>query len=143
MEDLASYFPRVLELEHAHDARLSELTAEAKRVFEALLRDQRFVAVARGHFASVCAPDTLLTEVAQDLVNDDPEVVTAPSGSYRAAWNRALPELRKLREEAGYAALSAALESLRTGSDGMRDELVALRTRLVEEFDVPPAPLYA
>lgn len=142
LDDLATYYPAIRDLERRHDALLSELKQRAKQLFAALIENESFREFADQHFQKVSASESRVTEVAESLVNDDPEFVDASEG-YPEAWNRALPELKRLREEAGYEPLRAALIELETQSDGMRAELIKLRAKLVEEFQVPPAPLHA
>lgn len=143
LDDLATYYPAITDFEKAHDEVIGGLAWEAKKVFDRLVANEDFQRVVAEHFSSVCAPDTMLREVTECLVNDEAEYPDPSEGHFSDAWNRALPVLKRSRDQAGYQALEAKLRELRERSDALRDELNSLRRRLVEEFDVPPAPLHA
>ena len=143
LDDLATYHPRIIEMEKNHDTLLSDLRMRAKQVFEVLVANETFRAFVEHNFTKVCNPESMVNEVAEDLVNDDPAFVDVNEGSFREVWNRTLDHLKKLREQAGYEPLRSALVELETRSDEMREELRQLRAQLAEDFDVPPAPLHA
>lgn len=143
LDDLSTYHPAIKDTEKRHDLLIAELEWEAKRLFDRLSANQDFQTFVEENFKQVCAPDSMLREVTEDLVNDTSEIVDPNEGSYSEAWNRALPSLKKFRSEAGYEALERKLAELREQSENLRGELIRLRARLVEEFDVPPAPLHA
>ena len=141
LEDLATYFPRIVELEKVHDALVPEITRLAKGVFDALIEDKNFTSFVEENFRKVCDPKTMIKDVACDLVNDDPEFVEVEENSYRDVWNHALPSLHTFRETAGWQPLRSALKTLEEQSEAIRDELLKLRNVLAHKFDVPPAPL--
>ncbi|MHB8875098.1 MAG: hypothetical protein ACYC8T_15540 [Myxococcaceae bacterium] len=142
LDDLATYHPPIIEMEEDHDTFLSELRRRAKQVFEELVANQAFRTFVEQNFRKVCDPKSMVNDVAEDLVNDDPEFVDVNEGSYREVWNRTLGDLKKLRGQAAYEPLRTALVELETRSDEMRQELLQLRAQLAEDFDVPPAPLH-
>lgn len=143
LDDLSTYSPAMKEFEKRHDTLIADVEWEAKKLFERLFTSKEFAGVVEKHFKEVCAPDSMLREVTEALVNDAAQYADPNEGSYGEAWNRALPVLEKFREEAGYQTLNAKLGELRQQSEDLRDELIQLRAKLVEEFDVPPAPLHA
>ncbi len=142
LEDLASENRDFLKLERRHDALVERLRAAAHVTFKALVENAEFRAFVEKHFSKVSDDSEFVhSDVAEDLVNDVPEYVNAKAGRYQHVWNRCLPELKALRQRFQYDELEASLAGLRQGSERMLAELVALRSKLVQEFDVPPAPI--
>lgn len=143
LDDLASCHPLVRDLERSHDEGVRAVVSSAKVLFDALVANGEFRAFAEQHFVGVNEPESVVNDVAEDLVNDDPEFVDPKVGTYREGWNRALDRLKAFRAEANYEPLSAALKDVEGRAERAKDELTRLRARLVEEFDVPPAPVFA
>lgn len=142
LEDLASHDRGFVKLEKRHDALVELVRSSAQRVFGAAVNDPEFRSVVEKHFAKIFdGSDSMYSDVAEDLVNDNSERINARAGTYEDIWNQRLPDLKKLRQRFHYSDLNAALQKLRVDSERMLRELVELRTSLVQEFDVPPAPL--
>lgn len=142
LEDLASHDRGFLKLEKRHDALVELVRSAAQRVFNVAVKDPEFRSFVEKHFTEIFdGSDFMHSDVAQDLANDVSELVNAKAGTYPYLWNQRLPELKKLRQRFHYGELVAALEKLHVGSELILQELVELRAELVQEFDVPPAPL--
>lgn len=143
MDELVSFHPSLVELEKKHDELLGRIKAAATTTFEALCESSEFQAFVTSRFAEVCEPKTMLQMVAEDVVNDEAASVDSVEGSYRHVWKESRKELMKLREQSNYLPLRSALRDLEEESERMRGQLLALRSQLSEEFDIPPASLYA
>ncbi len=142
LEDLVGQRPEVKRWESNHDACVEVLRRSAQKTFEALVHAPAFRSLVEEHFSAVSdGSDQICEDVAEDLVNDAAEMVNPKKGSYRETWNRHLESLQALREPAFYPDLLAALEHLREASQHTLAACIELRSELVQEFDVPPAPL--
>ena len=143
MDELLSFHPALVELEKKHDALLGRIKQAATATFDSLCENPEFQALVKSRFAQVCEPETMLQMVAEDVVNDEAASVDFVEASYRHVWKETRQELMQLREQSNYLPLRSALRELEEESDQMRSQLLALRAQLSEEFDIPPASLYA
>lgn len=142
LEDLVSQRPEFKRWENDHDASVEVLRRSAHRAFEALVNAPDFRSLVEQHFSAVSeGSDQMDQDVAEDLVNDAATTVNPRKGSYGEAWNRQLQSLQALREPSFYPDLLAALEHLHETSQHTLTACIELRSELVQEFDVPPAPL--
>ena len=132
LDDLSTYHPPIKETEKRHDELIAELEWEANSLFKRLSANPDFQTFVEQNFKDVCAPDSMLREVTENLINDTAESVDPNEGSFSEAWNRSLPSLKKFRKEAGYQALESKLAELREHSENIRGELMRLRAQLVE-----------
>lgn len=129
------------ERERAHDRLVAPVRDAARAFLRALTEDRAFLAFVGERFANVGDPDSIVRDVAQDIVNNRPRTINAKPGSYRASWNEAMEHLGAFQSSAEARALRKTLDVIEHDSSEAAEWLRGVRRGLVEAFDLPPAPL--
>lgn len=142
LDDLIRSEKRIVRVEKTHDARVLTLADSAHAAFLALVNDAAFVRFATRAFSSVADDKrSVHLDVAEDLVNDKARKLGVVAHSYDALWNRNLEKLVSMQPTAEFTVLRRNLRTVCESSEKSLDFFEGLRVDLVEEYDVPPAPL--
>lgn len=139
-DDLLRVRPGLRKLEREHDRLIDRTQAAARKAFDSLVSDEKFCTFVEAKFSNVTAPESRVPDTAEDLVNDRPETV-GRTGLYEETWNRHLAELKRFRASRDFRLLAKSLDDLQEGVEEARGTLETLRNNLVDEYQLPPAPM--
>jgi hypothetical protein len=141
LEDLEREHPEVGREELRHDEAVNSLEEQAQGLFGQLQRDPRFIALVTREFSAVSSEEHRVQDAAEDLINDRAETINAKRNTWASTWNKNLAALKKFQSSAAFDELFEELDSFEAMLSRTSKVLIGLRNRLVEQYDVPPAPI--